>query len=297
MIHESFKNSYKVENKLLSALTVYNTGAQKCEPLYQWGPGVRDHYLIHYVVSGQGFYQDILAQTIYSLKAGDVFMVFPGREVLYYAHKQDPWEYVWVGFNGTDAKIMAGAAGFSLHRPVIRSCAFGSELHKMLTKIYNCRGNTLASAVDMTGLLYSTLSLFIHDHPTSSSPDGYEIYVHKATDYIHSHFSYPVSIEEIADYIGISRSHLHRAFRQVLGQSPKEYLTNFRIRQACMLLENTKLSITSIANSTGFESSLYFSRAFKNKKQMTPSHFRETLHHQLPDEKKQPSNAGKPSPD
>ena len=105
MIHESFKNSYKVENKLLSALTVYNTGAQKCEPLYQWGPGVRDHYLIHYVVSGQGFYQDILAQTIYSLKAGDVFMVFPGREVLYYAHKQDPWEYVWVGFNGTDAKI------------------------------------------------------------------------------------------------------------------------------------------------------------------------------------------------
>ena len=186
MIHESFKNSYKVENKLLSALTVYNTGAQKCEPLYQWGPGVRDHYLIHYVVSGQGFYQDILAQTIYSLKAGDVFMVFPGREVLYYAHKQDPWEYVWVGFNGTDAKIMAGAAGFSLHRPVIRSCAFGSELHKMLTKIYNCRGNTLASAVDMTGLLYSTLSLFIHDHPTSPSPDGYEIYVHKATDYIHS---------------------------------------------------------------------------------------------------------------
>ena len=35
----------------------FNCGLQSCEPEYTWGPGVRDHYLIHYVASGQGIYK------------------------------------------------------------------------------------------------------------------------------------------------------------------------------------------------------------------------------------------------
>ena len=43
-----YKNSYKVTEKELVSLSVYNVGFQKCDALYQWGPGIRDHYLIHY---------------------------------------------------------------------------------------------------------------------------------------------------------------------------------------------------------------------------------------------------------
>ena len=39
-----YKNSYKVNKKELVSLSVYNVGFQKCEPLYQWGPGIRDHW-------------------------------------------------------------------------------------------------------------------------------------------------------------------------------------------------------------------------------------------------------------
>ena len=53
---DTFKNSYKVKEKETVSLSVYNVGFQKCEPRYQWGPGVRDHYLIHYIVSGKGIY-------------------------------------------------------------------------------------------------------------------------------------------------------------------------------------------------------------------------------------------------
>ena len=45
-----YKNSYKVTEKELVSLSVYNVGFQKCDALYQWGPGIRDHYLIHYLV-------------------------------------------------------------------------------------------------------------------------------------------------------------------------------------------------------------------------------------------------------
>ena len=48
-----YKNSYKVNKKELVSLSVYNVGFQKCEPLYQWGPGIRDHYLIHHILSGK----------------------------------------------------------------------------------------------------------------------------------------------------------------------------------------------------------------------------------------------------
>ena len=48
-----FKNSYKSDGAALP-LSVKNVGFQQCTPGYRWGAGVRDHYLIHYVVSGRG---------------------------------------------------------------------------------------------------------------------------------------------------------------------------------------------------------------------------------------------------
>ena len=48
-----FKNSYKSDGAVLP-LSVKNVGFQQCTPGYRWGAGVRDHYLIHYVVSGRG---------------------------------------------------------------------------------------------------------------------------------------------------------------------------------------------------------------------------------------------------
>ena len=46
---QSFKHSFHSRLREDMGLTVYNTGYQKCETAYTWGPAVRDHYLIHYV--------------------------------------------------------------------------------------------------------------------------------------------------------------------------------------------------------------------------------------------------------
>ena len=53
-MQEKYKNSYKATEKELVSLSVYNVGYQNCDPGYQWGPGIRDHYLIHYIISGKG---------------------------------------------------------------------------------------------------------------------------------------------------------------------------------------------------------------------------------------------------
>lgn len=90
-MNQNYKNSYKVSEKELVSLSVYNVGFQKCDSLYQWGPGIRDHYLIHYIISGCGTY--IVGKQQYRLQSGDTFLVYPNTEVTYFAGREDPWEY------------------------------------------------------------------------------------------------------------------------------------------------------------------------------------------------------------
>ena len=75
--------SYYAEDRLLSSLSVYNVGSQKCTPGFQWGPGVRDHYLLHHVLSGKGHFE-IRGKT-YDLKKGDTFLIYPNMEACYRA--------------------------------------------------------------------------------------------------------------------------------------------------------------------------------------------------------------------
>ena len=53
------------------------------------------------------------------LSAGDTFILFPGVELQYQADKEEPWEYCWAGFMGTDAASIIRNTGFSKELPYI----------------------------------------------------------------------------------------------------------------------------------------------------------------------------------
>ena len=78
-MNDQYKNSYKATAKELVSLSVYNVGYQLCDAGYQWGPGIRDHYLIHYIISGKGTYE--VHHEVHSLSAGDAFLVYPNTEL------------------------------------------------------------------------------------------------------------------------------------------------------------------------------------------------------------------------
>ena len=86
-------------------------------------------------------------------------------------------------------------------------------------------------------------------------------------------FSRDITIADVADFTGISKSHLYRVFMANVGQSPIDYLTDYRISEACHLLKNTSLSIAEIAVSVGFFDQFYFSRVFKKVKGVPPSRY------------------------
>lgn len=267
-----YKNSYKAAEKEFVSLSVYNVGYQRCDARYQWGPGIRDHYLIHYIISGRGTYRS--GGAIHSLCAGDCFLIYPNTEVAYQADEKNPWEYAWVGFSGSDAAMILQATDFSKEKPYITNTPLGEDIRRQILHIYDARGNELEHSVEMTGRLYTTLALFMHGSHKKDRQNTAQSYVQKSIEYISANYSYPITIEDIASHVGLSRSHLFRSFEAVLQQSPKEYLTEFRIRQACYLLKSTNLSVTAIANSVGFDNSLYFSKTFHREKGMSPTDYR-----------------------
>lgn len=270
-----YKNSYIVKEKELVSLSVYNVGYQKCIPSYQWGPGIRDHYLIHYIISGKGEYH--VNGEVYKLKKGDCFLVYPNTEITYFADEKEPWEYAWVGFAGSDAPMILRATDFSKTLPCIYQLEKGDEVKKQLLHIYDARGNEFEHAVEMTGRLYTTLAILMQTAKKSQIQNSAQNYVQKSIEYISSNYSYPITVEDIASYVGLSRSHLFRSFETILNMSPKEYLTDFRIKQSCYLLEHSDLSITAIANSIGFDNSLYFSKAFHKAKGISPKEYKKQI--------------------
>lgn len=274
-MQDLYKNSYINQQKGLVSLSVYNAGFQKCEPRHQWGPGIRDHYLIHHIIRGQGYYQ--VGDKSYILHEGDTFLVYPQTEVTYYADADNPWEYAWVGFNGSDAATILNATDFLPSKPVLLTSDLTDTIRTHLLSIYESCGNSFVNAVEMTGKLYETLALFMKNATIPEQQNTALEYVQTAVAYITANYSYPITIEDIAQYVGVSRSHLFRSFETVLKQSPKEYLTDFRIRQASYLLEHSGLSITAIANSVGFDNGLYFSKTFHKHKGMSPRAYKNTI--------------------
>ena len=69
-------------------LAIYQIGHEKCESDHSYGPVKRDCYLLHFVVSGKGYYE-VRGKEI-PLKAGDCFLMIPEENTRIYAEQADP---------------------------------------------------------------------------------------------------------------------------------------------------------------------------------------------------------------
>ena len=131
----------------------------------------------------------------------------------------------------------------------------------------------------MVGYLYIFVASLIKEaqemEPRAANSSSQ--YVFNAVKYIQFNYSHDISIDDIAKAVGVSRSHLYRVFMSNVGQSPIDYLTSYRISEACHLLRNSQLSIAEIAVSVGFFDQFYFSRVFKKAKGVPPSKYLASL--------------------
>jgi AraC-like DNA-binding protein len=82
------------------------------------------------------------------------------------------------------------------------------------------------------------------------------------------------TVQDLAAAARVSRSLLDERFRRVLGSSPMQYVTAWRMHVATDLLASTDLSVRAVARRVGYESEEAFSRAFKRSVGRSPAHWR-----------------------
>ena len=208
-----FKNSYKSDGAALP-LSVKNVGFQQCTPGYRWGAGVRDHYLIHYVVSGRGTFT--AAGRAFPVRAGEVFLVWPNVVVSYEADAESPWEYYWLGFSGPDAAALLARTDLRPDAPVLH-IDFGRTFQRYITAIYEARGQSAWSRTQMLGYAYLLLGKLIEGR---EGPEDRGDVIDRAAAYIENNYAEPITVDDIAAFAGVSRSWLYRGFMQRFGRSP-----------------------------------------------------------------------------
>lgn len=99
-------------------------------------------------------------------------------------------------------------------------------------------------------------------------------YTRQAIRYIEEHYAEDINVRSIAEALSISESHLSKVFKDTLHSTIGEYLTHYRIREACKLLKDPQNRIYEVAVSCGYGDQRYFSVIFKRIMGMTPNEFR-----------------------
>ena len=93
-------------------------------------------------------------------------------------------------------------------------------------------------------------------------------------EYINNNYYTDIGLGNISKIFAISEAYLSRKFKSVLGIGINQYITYIRINNAKKLLLETDLSITEIAEKSGFDGSNYFAAVFKKSEGIPPSVYR-----------------------
>lgn len=254
----------------LRPFILYHCGHEKCAPGHSFGPAIRPHYLLHFVRCGRGSFH--VGSQVYTVEKGEGFLIYPGITTYYQADENTPWEYCWIGFDGSDVDTLLTNCSLSQTSHLVRDYSQGQLwdcLLSLIAAFHHPQSNDFACL----GLLYQCFSHMSSGKDSSKALPN-EHHITRAMEYIHNNYAYDIKITDISRQLSIDRTYLYKLFQKKTGVSPKEYLTRYRINTAQHLLETSSLSMSEIAYSCGFLDASTFDKHFKKLLHITPLQYR-----------------------
>lgn len=101
--------------------------------------------------------------------------------------------------------------------------------------------------------------------------------VHRIVDLIESKLSSKITITELANVVGLSPSHFIRVFKRAVGVPPYQFILGRRIERAKDMLSSSHVSVSTVADETGFNGLTQLTRVFRKTVGVTPTAFRESV--------------------
>jgi AraC-like DNA-binding protein len=151
------------------------------------------------------------------------------------------------------------------------------NLHTIITELHKQLQST-ADAGEQQVMQNLILAQFLievgRQRVKKYQPEGGSKYVRKAIAFLSNHFDEDIKIKDVAEEIGISVAYLQRLFKEQTGKTLVDKMNELRIEKAKILLETSRLPITDIAVSVGFNNRQHFTYTFFKLTGCSPAIYR-----------------------
>ena len=239
---------------------------------------ILNEYQLLYLTEGEGIFQSA-NQKPTRIKEGDLFLLFPGEWHTYHPLPHKGWKSYWIGFKGRNVDDRVRAGFLSPTKPIYH-VGFSSEIVHLYDEAFGkakeeaaYSQQTLAGIVNhLVGLMYS-----LERNIILNKDYNYADIMNRARLRIRESLESNLTIQKIAEELGIGYSNFRKLFKEYTGVAPAMYQQELRLQRAKEMLSTTNISIKEIAYRLNFDSPDYFSAKFKIKTGRKPSDFRREM--------------------
>lgn len=235
-----------------------------------------NEYQLLYVPEGGGVFRSATIEET-EIHEGDMFLLFPGEWHTYHPKPDTGWKSYWIGFKGKniDDRVLHG---FLRKEKPIYHIGFSHTIVRLYEQALGAAQEEQAYAQQLLagivnhiiGTMYS-LERNIELNKNHAHIDM----VRRARLRIYDALESSLTIQQIAEELGVSYSNFRKLFKEYTGLSPATYQQDLKLQRAKELLSTTNLSIKEIAYRLNFDSPDYFSAKFKIKTGRKPSEMRD----------------------
>jgi AraC-like DNA-binding protein len=205
-----------------------------------------------------------------------LFLLFPGEWHSYHPVGDKVWKSYWIGFKGRNIDDRVRAGFLSVEKPIYH-VGYSTDIVHLYESAYTAAMDEAAYSQQMLagivnhliGVMYSLERNLILNKDRSHVD-----MINKARFRIREALESDLTIQQIADELGVSYSNFRKLFKEYTGISPAMYQQDLKLQRAKELLSTTNMSIKEIAYTLFFESPDYFSSKFRSKTGRKPSEYR-----------------------
>lgn len=233
---------------------------------------ILNEYQLLYNPEGEGIFESAhCKKTI--IKSGDMFLLFPGEWHTYHPNPHTGWKSYWIGFKGRNMDDRVKAGFLSPEKPIYH-IGYSSDIEHLYRTAYEVAIEEAAySQQAMAGIVNHLIGLMYSlERNMELSKNQQQVdMISKARLMIRESLESDLTIQHIAEDLGVSYSNFRKLFKEYTGLSPATYQQELRLLRAKEMLTTTDYSIKEIAYRLNFESPDYFSAKFKAKMGFKPS--------------------------
>ena len=165
--------------------------------------------------------------------------------------------------------ILSGYGSFKYAQRAIRS-----GVYRYLTKPTNPR--ELISVLREIELKVEGVNRTVSKSEENESVEVGNLLIRKALDYIELHYAEKIGLKTLSDALYISPNYFSDLFRRHMKVKFSDFLIEYRLKKACILLKKPEYKVSEIAEMVGFRDSTYFSTVFKKTYNLTPLEYKNT---------------------